>query len=125
MMIMMVYDTSNNVSTVHDIDLTKVSLFMLTISEIIVAAESRKHINYKEVAAEMRAKGIHLVFRQREKELKKEFKLKVLDENQLNLIADINSDPDEKNKIMTGFHEKFKILKDYLFKVVSISVIIS
>lgn len=125
MMIMMVYDTSNNVSTVHDIDLTKVSLFMLSISEIIVAAESRKHINYKEVAAEMRAKGIHLVFRQREKELKKEFKLKVLDENQLNLIADINSDPDEKNKIMTGFHEKFKILKDYLFKVVSISVIIS
>jgi hypothetical protein len=125
MMIMMVYDTSNNVSTVHDIDLTKVSLFMLSISEIIVAAESRKHINYKEVATEMRAKGIHLVFRQREKELKKEFKLKVLDENQLNLIADINSDPDEKNKIMTGFHEKFKILKDYLFKVVSISVIIS
>jgi hypothetical protein len=122
---MMVYDTSNNVSTVHDIDLTKVSLFMLSISEIIVAAESRKHINYKEVATEMRAKGIHLVFRQREKELKKEFKLKVLDENQLNLIADINSDPDEKNKIMTGFHEKFKILKDYLFKVVSISVIIS
>ncbi len=41
MMIMMVYDTSNNVSTVHDIDLTKVSLFMLSISEIIVAADCR------------------------------------------------------------------------------------
>ena len=97
----------------------------MSIAEIIVASESKKHINYKEAAAEMRAKGIHLVFRQREKELKKEFKSKVLDGDQLNRIADPNCDPSEKNKILTGFHEKFKILKEYLFQVVSISIIFS
>jgi len=91
-----------------------------TSTDIIDTYQVKRHLNYREVANDMRKRGIQHVFRAREKDLKKEFKIKVLNDHQLNLIADKNCDPVEKNKILTGVHEKFRILKDYLFRVVSI-----
>ena len=90
-----------------------------TLAEIIVCSESMKHVNYKDAANEMREKGIHKVFRSREKELKEVFMSKTLTEEQLLIINDPTSDKEEKNRIRSGTLKKFRILKEYLFQVVS------
>lgn len=90
-----------------------------TLAEIIVSSECMKHVNYKDAANEMREKGIHKVFRKREKELKEVFMSKTLTEEQLIIINDPNSDKEEKNRIKSKSWRKFKILKEYLFQVVS------
>lgn len=90
-----------------------------TFAEIITKSECMKHVNYKSVANDMREKGIHKVFSRRERELKEAFLLKTLTEEDLLIINDPTSDPAEKNKIKSGGLKKFRILKEYLFHVVS------
>jgi hypothetical protein len=77
-----------------------------------------KHVNYKSAANDMRVKGIHKVFRRREKELKEAFMSKTLTEEDLLIINNPTSDPGEKNRIKSGGLKKFRILKEYLFQVV-------
>jgi len=67
----------------------------------------------------MREKGIHKVFSRRERELKEAFLSKTLTEEELLIINDPTSDPAVKNKIKSGGLKKFRILKEYLFQVVS------
>jgi len=78
-----------------------------------------RHLNYKSAASEMRDKGIHKVFRAREEQLKEAFMSKTLTEDELAFINNKNSDAVEVNKIRANALKKFKILKQYLFEVVS------
>lgn len=79
---------------------------------------SKQHINYKELAIELRKDGIDRVFAEKEKQIKAEFMELTLTKTEAAKLKDHRVSGEEKNRIRTNVNQKFGTLKDFVLDVV-------
>lgn len=79
---------------------------------------SKQHINYKDLAIELRKDGIDRVFTEKETVIKAEFMDATLTKSEVDILKDNKASGDLKNRIKSNANQKFYKLREYLLDVV-------
>jgi hypothetical protein len=92
-----------------------IHVFLLVSVELF---NSKQHINYKDLAIELRKDGIDKVFTEKENVIKAEFMFVTLTKSENEVLKDNKAPGGEKNRIKSNANQKFYKLKEYLLDVV-------